>query len=546
MENQAPLPRPQEIALEKLSPFELRETLLKFATELEQATGQAMLNAGRGNPNFLAATPREAYFELGLFAADQARQAKSWSNHLVGMPIADGISDRFETWLNGRESTLGVRLLQDILQWARTYHDQPDALIYEFVDGILGEHYPTPPDILPGIAQIVSRYLEANMGQGFPASEIDLFATEGGTAAMCYIFDSLRVNGLLRPGDKVALMAPLFTPYIDIVSLPEYGFEQVLVEATGTFPDNTHSWQYPLPEIQKLRDPSIKVLVCINPTNPPSEKIHAQTLADIAQVIREDNPNLVVVSDDVYATFAPGFRSLASIVPDNTVLVYSFSKYFGATGWRLGVISTTKNTVLNKLLAQLPADEKQRLAQRYSSLSDNADQLTFHQRLVADSRDVALRHTAGLSTPQQVQMALFALFDLLDLQRDYRKDTIALIQKRLSDLLSGMGVELYADPDRVGYYLEIDLMQYAQQHFPPQFVQFLEKNYEPADILFRLAKQTGVVALNGAGFDGPPWSIRVSLANLADEAYLKIGRAIKKVASEYVEEWKAAQPPQTK
>jgi aspartate 4-decarboxylase len=34
--------------------------------------------------------------------------------------------------------------------------------------------------------------------------------------------------------------------------------------------------------------------------------------------------------------------------------------------------------------------------------------------MVADSRNVALNHTAGVSLPMQVQMALFSLFSLLD------------------------------------------------------------------------------------------------------------------------------------
>ena len=40
--------------------------------------------------------------------------------------------------------------------------------------------------------------------------------------------------------------------------------------------------------------------------------------------------------------------------------------------------------------------------------------MKFVDRMVADSRRVALNHTAGLSLPQQVQMALFALFCLVD------------------------------------------------------------------------------------------------------------------------------------
>ena len=56
--------------------------------------------------------------------------------------------------------------------------------------------------------------------------------------------------------------------------------------------------------------------------------------------------------------FADNFKSLFAICPDNTILVYSFSKYFGATGWRLGVIALSNNNVLDKQIANLSKKEE--------------------------------------------------------------------------------------------------------------------------------------------------------------------------------------------
>ena len=42
------------------------------------------------------------------------------------------------------------------------------------------------------------------------------------------------------------------------------------------------------------------------------------------------------------------------------------------------------------------------------------ENVPFIDRIVADSRQVSLNHTAGLSTPQQVQMAFFSAFTLID------------------------------------------------------------------------------------------------------------------------------------
>lgn len=36
---------------------------------------------------------------------------------------------------------------------------------------------------------------------------------------MTYLFNTLRTNGLVTAGDKVAMGAPIFTPYIEIPQL---------------------------------------------------------------------------------------------------------------------------------------------------------------------------------------------------------------------------------------------------------------------------------------------------------------------------------------
>lgn len=79
--------------------------------------------------------------------------------------------------------------------------------------GILGCEYPTPPDMLQMPEPIVSRYLVHELiGGELPNSGIDLFAIEGGTAAMTYVFNTMCENRLLAPGDKIAIGLPIFTP----------------------------------------------------------------------------------------------------------------------------------------------------------------------------------------------------------------------------------------------------------------------------------------------------------------------------------------------
>jgi aspartate 4-decarboxylase len=97
------------------------------------------------------------------------------------------------------------------------------------------------------------------------------------------------------------------------------------------------------------------------------------------------------------------------------------------------------------------------------------------------------------------------------------------------------------DSTRAGYYVELDLMVWAEKEYGPEFAKFLRKNYVCIDILFRLAEHSGVVLLPGGGFGGPDWSVRVSLANLAEDTYPKIGQYLREAAQGYVDEWQSTQ-----
>lgn len=70
---------------------------------------------------------------------------------------------------------------------------------------------------------------------------------------MAYIFNSLKENKIIDKGDRIAIGAPIFTPYLEIPKLNDYQLEQVLIEA-----DPQQGWQYPEAELRKLEDPTIK------------------------------------------------------------------------------------------------------------------------------------------------------------------------------------------------------------------------------------------------------------------------------------------------
>ncbi len=530
--------------LANLSPFELKDTLIQLASSHAE---RMMLNAGRGNPNWLATIPRHGFFTLGQFAVEEAERSYGYLRQGVGrLPERIGIEARFEVFLARDRGSTGGAFLKAALSYARDALGLPvEGVLYEMVEAILGCQYPVPPRMLPHSEAIVRQYLLKEMTAGRPIpGKVDLFATEGGAAAITYVFNTLRENRLIAPGDSIALGVPIFTPYIEIPQLADYRLVEILLEA-----DEAKRWQYPDREIDKLADPRVKAFFLVNPGNPTSVKISDERLSRIARLVEERRPDLIILTDDVYGTFADDFVSLFTTCPHNTILAYSYSKYFGATGWRLGVIAVHEDNVLDRRLAALPQCDLAALDDRYKSLVAEPRKLKFIDRLVADSRSVGLHHVAGLSGPQQVQMALFSLFALIDERDEYKAEMKHIIRQRYHNLYRHVGADRGDDVNAVDYYTLIDLEALGEQRYGRVFADWLLANKEPTEPLARLADEGGVVLLPGQGFGTLHPSARVSLANLRDVDYARIGEVVSAILDKYHQEFTQAggtttQPPQ--
>jgi aspartate 4-decarboxylase len=529
----------------KLSPFELKDKLIGMADEAAKTRAAVMLNAGRGNPNWIATTPREAFALMLNFGLEEARRSRNEpAVGLAGMPKSPGIADRFNQFLIGVSTPGAVLLRRSYTYGVEKLGFDPDKFVWELTDAVIGDNYPVPDRMLVHTERIVQEYLTKEMCDGDPPpGKLDLFAVEGGTAAMTYIFHSLIVNKVLSRGDTIALGSPIFTPYLEIPHLKEYSFQVVSLEQSEMTSHGRHAWQFPPEEIRKLEDPKIKAFFLVNPSNPASTAVRNETIQQIAELVRTKRPDLLILTDDVYGTFVDGFRSLYAEIPQNTILVYSYSKHFGCTGWRLGVVGIHEDNIIDQKIANLPPDARGELNERYGSLTLTPQDMKFIDRMVAESRSVALNHTAGLSLPQQLQMALFSLFALLDDGDTYKHRCRSICQDRLKALSSGLGLDLHDDPLRTGYYATLDVEAWALKNVGERFMQYLNAHRDPLDLVFALASRHGTVLLNGSGFDGPPWSARVSLANLDDSAYTQIGKNLAAVVQGAVQKWEQAGRP---
>lgn len=522
----------------KISPFEFKDKLISLANLNKEKFNGTVLDAGRGNPNWTSSTPRQAFFTLGQFAVLECERTLCLEN-LAGMIKKDGIYNRFLNYYNENENIPGIKLLKEIIDFCINEFDfNKDDFLFELCDGIIGDNYPFPDRMLLHIEKIVNNYLLKELcGQKKYNNDYDVFAVEGGTAAMCYIFDSLLSNKLLNKDDTIALMTPIFTPYLEIPHLPNYNFNVINIHANEVDKNNNPTYQYPLEELDKLKNQDIKALFIVNPNNPASIALSEECINNLVNIVKNYNPNLMIITDDVYCTFINNFKSVISYLPYNTIGVYSLSKYFGVTGWRLGTILLNKNNIFNELIKKLSKEDKEALNNRYKHMRSNTEEIPFIDRLVADSRQVALNHTAGLSTPQQVQMSLFCGFSLVDTNNNYKNLTMEICKKRKSNLFEGLELELNENPLDASYYTEINILDWAKNKYNEDFSNYISKNYTPFDILYTLAKDYSVVLLNGDGFASSQWSFRVSLANLNDNCYYIIGKVLRNVLNDLLKEW---------
>ena len=337
---------------------------------------------------------------------------------LGGMPQAQGIAGRLEAWLAKHADMPGASFLAEMVPFAvKTFGFEPDAFVHELVDSIIGDNYPVPDRMLVHNERITHEYLMwAMCGNPRPAGKFDLYAVEGGTAAMCYIFKSLKANRLLHPGDTIALGTPIFTPYIEMTHLEDYALKVVNIEAPqeNRLPVHRRGAQ----EAGGPEDQGV-----LRRQSRQSDGRRAQQ--------GDDRQDRQAGEDEASRPDAPDRRRVRNVRPglplaarraaaqhDRRVLLLEVLRLHGLAARRHR----------RPRRQHLRQDDREAsghaickaLDKRYGALTLEPRKVKFIDRIVADSRDVALNHTAGLSLPQQVMMSLFSLAELMDGEKRYQ------------------------------------------------------------------------------------------------------------------------------
>jgi aspartate/methionine/tyrosine aminotransferase len=215
------------------------------------------------------------------------------------------------------------------------------------------------------------------------------------------------------PGDRVAMAAPFYPPYVNI--LTALGFEPVILEAG---PETR--FQPSVAMLDRL-DPRPEGLIVASPCNPVGTMLHPDELAGIAEWC--DREGVRLVSDEIYHGLnydSP--LATAAALSSHTVVVNSFSKYFSMTGWRVGWLLLPLDLVRPvERLAQnlfISAPHVSQIAAE--AALDCHDELQSNVARYRRSRDHLLRTlpSAGFTRLSPAEGAFYLFADISDRSND--------------------------------------------------------------------------------------------------------------------------------
>ena len=128
-------------------------------------------------------------------------------------------------------------------------------------------------------------------------------------------------------GDRVALAAPFYPPYVNI--LTALGLEPVIL------PTGPAERFQPTPALLATLDPPPAGLIVASPCNPAGTMLAPAELQALAEWC--DANGVRLISDEIYhGLHYDRPIATAAAFSDTAIVINSFSKYFSMTGWRVG------------------------------------------------------------------------------------------------------------------------------------------------------------------------------------------------------------------
>ncbi len=172
---------------------------------------------------------------------------------------------------------------------------------------------------LPHLRERIATHILDWYGVSVPRRRIAVTTGASGAFPLAFL-------AAFDPGDRVALAAPFYPPYVNI--LTALGIEPVILQASAD-----SRFQPNVAMLEKL-DPPPQGLIVASPCNPVGSMLHADEFAALARWCGAHDVRLI--SDEIYHGLTYGETPVTAAAIPGAIVINSFSKYFSMTGWRVG------------------------------------------------------------------------------------------------------------------------------------------------------------------------------------------------------------------
>jgi aspartate/methionine/tyrosine aminotransferase len=181
------------------------------------------------------------------------------------------------------------------------------------------------PELLHAIVQKVQTQ------NHIPAEEGNAIVVSGGAHGLFGAFLSF-----VNPGDEVLVISPYWTPIRDLIAMT--GGRMVLIDSLETRGRDAKT------ALERALTPRTRAIYLNSPCNPTGRVYSRTEIEALAEFARASN--LVVVADEAYEhlQFEGEHISIASLpgMLERTITVFTFSKSYAMTGWRIGYVVATE------------------------------------------------------------------------------------------------------------------------------------------------------------------------------------------------------------
>jgi len=184
----------------------------------------------------------------------------------------------------------------------------------------------TLPDGLPELRELVAARHKTATGLEISTDE-NVMISAGNMQGLNTLFHTM-----LDPGDEIILTDPCFASHIQQINL--FGGKPVYWPL-----DEANDWSLDVDKLPILITEKTQAIVIVSPSNPTGKIFSREELIRVGEIAKQHN--ILIIIDDPYSDFVYENRhkyfNLASVEAfvDHIVYMYSFSKSYAMSGWRL-------------------------------------------------------------------------------------------------------------------------------------------------------------------------------------------------------------------